>query len=79
MCPRCRTDLTESVRGHLFSCVGLPAEIRQKTQAVRDAAQHLIKQAREAIDRSDVLIRQAEAHLFESQRALRAAMTRRAS
>ena len=78
LCPRCRTDLTESVRGHLFSCGGLPGEIRQKAQAVRDAAQHLIKQAREAIDRSDVLIRQAEAHLFKSQQALRAAMTRRA-
>lgn len=78
LCPRCRTDLTESVRGHLFSCVTLPSEIRQKTQEVRDAAQHLIKQAREALDRSDVLIREAEAHLFERQQALRAAMARRA-
>ena|SRR5262245_13061254 len=78
LCPRCRIDLTESVRGHLFSCVRLPAEIRQKTQEVRDAAQLLIKQAREAIDRSDVLIREAEARLFERQQALRAAMARRA-
>jgi hypothetical protein len=78
-CPRCRTDLAQSVRGHLFRCVRLPAEIRQKTREVRDAAQHLIKQAREAIDQSDVLIREAEAHLFECQQALRAAMARRAS
>ena len=79
LCPRCRTDLTQSARGHLFSCVTLPSEIRQKTQEVRDAAQHLIKKTREAIDRSDVLIREAEAHLFERQQALRAAMARRAS
>jgi len=79
LCPRCHTDLTQSARGHLFSCVTLPSEIRQKTQEVRDAAQHLIKKTREAVDRSDVLIREAEAHLFERQQALRAAMARRAS
>ena len=39
LCPGCRADLTENVRGHLFSCVTLPSEIRQRTQDVRDAAQ----------------------------------------
>jgi hypothetical protein len=57
----------------------LPKEIRLKTQALREAAQHLVKQSRDAIDRSDVLIRGAEAALFERQRALREAMARRAS
>jgi hypothetical protein len=77
LCPRCRRDLTESVRAHLFSCVLLPSELRQRTQNVRDAAQLLIKHSRELSDRSDVLIREAEAHLLESQPALRAAMARR--
>jgi len=61
LCPRCRTDLTESVRGHLFTCMTLPSEIRQRTQDVRDAAQRLIKQSQQAMDRSDVLIREKEA------------------
>ena len=79
MCPRCRTDLTESIRGHLFGCVRLPAEIKLRTHEVRDAAQKLIKHSQETINRSDVLIREAEAHLFERQQALRLAMTRRSA
>jgi hypothetical protein len=55
----------------------LPSELRQKTQDVRDAAQRLIKRSQEAIDKSDVLVREAEAHLLERQQALRAAMARR--
>jgi hypothetical protein len=38
----------------------------------------LIKQSQQAMDQSDVLIREAEAHLQERQQALRAAMARRA-
>ena len=72
-----RKDLTENVRAQLFSCVTLPSDIRQRTQEVRDAAQALIKRSRELSDRTDVLIREVEAHLFERQQALRAAMRRR--
>ena len=77
LCPRCRTDLTASVRAHIFGCPILPAEVRRRTQEVRDAAQALIKRSRELADRSDVLIREAEAHLFERQQALRVAMAKR--
>jgi hypothetical protein len=77
LCPRCRRDLTESVRAHVFSCVQLPSELRQRAQNVRDAAQILIKRSQERSDSSDVLIREAEVNLAESQRALRAAMARR--
>jgi hypothetical protein len=38
----------------------------------------LVKQSHELRDNSDVLIRQAEAALFESRQALRAAMSKRA-
>src|SRR5262245_37797021 len=74
--PRCRTDLTKNVRGHFSSCVTLPSEIKQRAREVREAAQILIKRSQELSDRSDVLIREAEARLFESQRALRRAMSR---
>jgi len=77
LCPRCRTDLTASVRAHLFSCLVLPDEIQRRAQEVRDAAQMLIKRSQELVDTSDVLIRAAESHLFARQQALRAAMAKR--
>jgi hypothetical protein len=77
MCPRCRLELTEDVRAHLFRCEMLPEEIRRTAQAVREAAQELVKESQQLSDRADVLIREAEATLFESQRALREAMSRR--
>ena len=77
LCPKCRGDLTASARAHLFGCVLLPSEIRRRAQEVREAAQRLVKQSQQARDRSDVLMREAEAALFERQRALREAMSRR--
>jgi len=77
MCPRCRQDLTEAVRSHLFRCAMLPSEVRSRALALRAAAQHLVKQSQQTRDTSDALIREAEAALFEMQRALRAAMSRR--
>ena len=77
MCPRCRQDLTEAVRSHLFRCPMLPSEVRSRAVALRAAAHHLVKESQQARDTSDVLIREAEAVLFETQRALRAAMSRR--
>jgi len=77
LCPRCRRDLTQSARGHVYGCAMLPSEVRFKAKAVREAAQHLVKESQQLRDRSDVLIREAEAALFERQRALRDAMSRR--
>jgi hypothetical protein len=79
LCPQCRTDLTESVRAHLFSCVTLPSEIRRRAQEVREAARLLIKKSHELSDKADVLTREAEVHLFQCQRALRKAMASRAT
>ena len=78
VCPRCRSDLTESVRGHLFGCVVLPSEMRLRAQEVREAAKILIKRSQELLGKADVLIREAEAHLLERQQALRAVMKRMA-
>src|SRR6185436_5396308 len=77
MCPRCRQDLTDAVRAHLFRCAMLPSEIRLLAQAVREAAQRLVKEIQQLSDRSDVLIREAESALLEKQRALREAMSKR--
>jgi hypothetical protein len=73
-CPRCHKDLIENVRGHLSGCATLPSEVRLRAQAVREAAQRLVKHSQELRDNADVLIREAEAALFESQEALRAAV-----
>ena len=78
LCPRCRKDLTQNLRAHLFSCVALPSEIQHRTQEVRDAALILVKPSQQALDKSELRIREAQAHLFERQQALRAAMVRRA-
>ena len=77
LCPRCRKDLTQSARGHVYICAMLPAEVRLKAQAVREAAQRLVKESQQLRDNADVLIREAEAALFERQRALREVMARR--
>ena len=77
MCHRCRQDLTDAVRAHLFRCAMLPAEIQRRAQAVREAAQRLVKESQQSRDRSDILIREAEAALLECQRALREAMSKR--
>jgi hypothetical protein len=77
LCPRCRKDLTENARAHVYGCAMLPSEVRLRAKTVREAAQHLMKQSRELRDASDVLVREAEVVLFESQQALRAAMRNR--
>jgi len=79
LCPRCRSSLTTSVRAHLYSCAVLSSEIRLRAREVREAAQHLVKESQQLRDKSTVLIQEAEAALFERQRALREAMSRRAA
>jgi hypothetical protein len=46
MCPRCRQDLTQAVRTHLFRCAMLPSEVRLRARAVREAAQRLVSRRR---------------------------------
>ena len=70
LCPQCRRDLTENVRAHVYSCGVLPAEVREKAQTLRDLAHRLVKESRQLRDRSDVLIREAEAQIEECRKAL---------
>ena len=48
----------------------LPSEIRLRAQAVREAAQRLVKEVQQLGDRSDGLNREAEAALFEKVQSL---------
>ena len=74
LCPRCRTDLTEGLRGHLYACAMLPEEVRLRAQEARDAARRLVKDSGQVRDQADVLMREAEATIA----ALRATMQRTA-
>jgi hypothetical protein len=36
LCPRCRADLTESIRTHLYACTMLPANVRRRAKEARE-------------------------------------------
>src|SRR5262245_44424348 len=67
----------QNVRTHLYGCATPPSVVRLRARAGREAARRVVKQAEQLRDRSDVLIREAEAALFERQRALREVMSSR--
>ena len=89
LCPTCRQDLTETVRQHLYGCGMLPETVRARAREAREASQRLIKASQQVIDRTDVLMREAEARLTEERQLmqnarvaladLREAMRQRAS
>jgi len=74
LCPRCRKDLTENARGHIYGCATLPAELLLRAREVQEAAQRLVKQL---VDNADVLIREYEAAFVAARQALRALMRQR--
>jgi hypothetical protein len=71
VCPWCHTDLTDSIRAHLYGCAILPAEVRRRAQAAREAARSLVKQSGQLSDRADVLLREAEAALYALRDTMR--------
>jgi hypothetical protein len=75
-CPWCHTDLTDSIRAHLYGCAMLPAELRRRAQAAREAAQSLVKRSHQLSDAADVLLREAEATLYALRDSMRQAPTR---
>jgi len=68
LCPHCRADLTETMRGHLYSCAMLPEEVRRRAREARDAAGKLIKQTRQT---ADGLMREAEVALAALRETMR--------
>jgi len=77
LCPRCRRDLTDSVRTHLYGCAMLPEEVRRRTLAAREAAQSIVKESRQLRDTADVLRREAEAAPAALREAMRQSLNRR--
>jgi hypothetical protein len=78
-CPRCHTDLTDSIRAHLYGCAMLPAAVRRRAQAAREAARNLVKRSHQLSDAADVLMREAEATLYALRDTMRLAPTRSAT
>jgi len=72
LCPRCRGDLTVTIREHLFACALVPTEVRWRAEDARDAARRLIKQRHELSNQADALKHEAESAMS----ALREAMKR---
>jgi len=48
----------------------LPAEVRRRAQALREAARHLVKEGHQLRDKAEVLIQEAEAAVEETRRGL---------
>ena len=71
LCPSCRADLTESMRGHIYSCAMVPEEVRRRAREARDAARKLVKQTHQLSDVADVLMREAEAAITALRETMR--------
>ena len=70
-CPWCHTDLTDSIRAHLYGCTMLPGEVRYRARRAREAARSLVKQSPQLSDAADVRLREAEAALHALRNAIR--------
>jgi len=70
-CPWCHTDLTDSIRAHLYGCAMLPVAVRRRAQAAREAARSLAKQSRQLSDAAEVLLQEAEGALHALRDAMR--------
>src|SRR5438445_8936201 len=62
-CPWCHTDLTDSIRAHLYGCAMLPVAVRRRAQVAREAARNLVKQSHQLRDAADMAVREAEGAL----------------
>lgn len=52
VCPKCRTDLTEAARSHLYICGMLPREVRRRSLALCRAAADLLRESRAILETS---------------------------
>ena len=76
LCPKCRADLTPSLRSHLYDCGLVPKDVRARAADAREAARRLVKEAAQFSDRADVLMREAEAALAALRATIRAPRSR---
>jgi len=76
-CPWCHTDLTDSIRAHLYGCAMLPTEVRRRAQAAREGARSLVKHSQQLRDAADLARREAEATLHALRETIRQSPNRR--
>ena len=57
-CPRCRADLTDCLRAHLYDCAMLPANLRHRARETRELSRMLLKHSHQLRDAADVLLRE---------------------
>jgi len=76
-CTWCHTDLTDSIRAHLYGCAMLPAKVRYRARAAREAARSLVKQTEPLRDAADLARREAEATLHALRETIRQSPNRR--
>jgi len=60
LCPKCRADLTASLRSHLYECVLVPKDVRARAVDAQETTRRLVKEAGQLTDRANVLMREAE-------------------
>jgi hypothetical protein len=70
LCPRCRADLTEQVREHLYGCTRLPGDIRCKAREARAAMRRLIMEPTNGPTSEATELAKAERMLREARSAL---------
>ena len=71
LCPRCRADLTQVVRAHLYGCTMLPEIVRLKARQAREAAQKLVKESGQVSPTAYVLMAEAEAAIAALRETMR--------
>jgi hypothetical protein len=71
LCPRCRVDLTERLREHLYDCTILPGEVRRTAREARAAARRFVQESQ--FSDADRLIREARSALAALREAMRKA------
>jgi len=59
-CPRCRADLTDCIRAHLYGCAMLPANLRHRARETRELSRMLVKHSHQLRDAADVLLREVD-------------------
>ena len=66
LCPRCRADLTDSIRAHLYGCAMLARPERIRTRELREVTRKVIEQSQQPADYAGPLSREPEAILSPS-------------
>src|SRR5262245_11181988 len=71
LCPRCQTELIETIRQHLYTCPHSPEVMRHRAREARETARELVKQANQLRDRADFLMREAEVTMTQLRDTMR--------